>query len=1586
MRRFAIVPVVILASPLFSLGLGLAGCGDDSSSGPDAASDAGPSMDVMVNGYQCTKERELILTRTECRLDVQCPCGAHCERGLCRHDCIDHDDCPEGWCDFLGYCRDVADRESLKGVTRPEQSHILLSPVSMAVYDWNLETPKTVTLYAPREELVNVRLVASAGLSVRCDTDYVSECVVPLVGAKDQVQVSLQVTPSTGVERQAWTLTAHVRDQIAVLGLSKARPPVVAPIEQGIFEGRIWMSAAHATLTTDQPLVEEFVDASFRMLDLPITARIYPDGTLVLSDTAGILPADWAFRLRADGSFDALEGTADLSRRVYLGGASTVTPTTTEIGVSGGGVLNGREGSIDGTLTMFMGGMGQIYSPAIMLDERHQIVWGVALTRAGDIPAGENPPPLGAADPPGFSLLDDRYGDPLPWELETAACFVSNPDFTGVGTGLAARIQAALCYNHGGGLDSVEFKGADPANLNASADLLCDDPNPPTAGGPADNFPTAFPIFTYGSRSVPLTPRQLLAHCLDDLAHLQGGPFSPSGQDGACLDELSGCGGDGVCTSDEIPRCLDVPLAVRSLALGMSAIARAGVPHQIHWSVTDEAGAKMGLRVLQQWIQLHTFVAREAAQEADQYFGTMDLNGLDLALGRAIAGWDLLLHPRVAARLLHLPAALLSDPDYRGAAFAPGSMSQDVTQAVGLPVVIAEGLRAQIEAARQLIYLTRFQGGTLPLSVVRTMRYAASLAPVAHLLYQRAAAQGPPAWEELWAESQDRLEKAIRRCVSEWRALQNGENPLGVQDDDLPLYRGLTNPDAAGQRFEAISTYIMDHFASSAVEAAAAAKATADAAWDLLLQRQIQADQQTQVPSRVTEIRRLYGEKIITLCGNPYNLRADEALDEEAWPGLDPNSCFMNRADTRCKFDEQAFIDKLERDDVGHQLCLQSRVKAQLGDRANLEAEDVNDWVNSINNSIRAKHDQTIDDYMPKTKQAWYDMLDPGIVETIDDYYFQCRDPQASCAVNDLFTLKSIEDPGTEDAKAFINAQKTCGAIFGSGKTLTEKINEDPALDMPDCYQGSIGELALAARSAAKDVEAAGSALQDYTDTYKAALWKCTIDDQALAMSQAVTGQLDALQTKLETYTSNVSNSIGLVRGVLSAVPTIIGLFTGDSDSRKQVFSSTVDLAGGWITGAFDEVSGLNNVKDQHKKFLDDFKEQIADAKCFHDAEMHLIGADTQARRAQKAKLDLSQALLKIRNAKAEVARLIREGKYRAGAAETQQRMSLFHDVWKDLWAGTEADYKGKVEEYRRKMRLAQRMLYLAVRAVEYELQVPRGSLRQSVLQARSPADMGQIVTQLEAIIGAGNIGGQAPGNRHVEFSLRETLLQLADRSDLPAGLNTMNDTERFRALLTDARYAHYDAEGVYDGQLIPFSLVPMGTLGIGDPGTVALLTGQECAERTWSLAVSLRGTDLTDDSSTHLQIGVLHKNDFYSQWCLTPSTGQGEMQVASVRPARNLFLDPVWGGDFGTATPVDSDYVISLVDAYFDVTWEEFSAPEYSAGSDTAFACRGLYGEYAIFLPAQILDIDHSGGLSLLKVEDIWLRFDYVSAARQWQ
>lgn len=60
-----------------------------------------------------------------------------------------------------------------------------------------------------------------------------------------------------------------------------------------------------------------------------------------------------------------------------------------------------------------------------------------------------------------------------------------------------------------------------------------------------------------------------------------------------------------------------------------------------------------------------------------------------------------------------------------------------------------------------------------------------------------------------------------------------------------------------------------------------------------------------------------------------------------------------------------------------------------------------------------------------------------------------------------------------------------------------------------------------------------------------------------------------------------------------------------------------------------------------------------------------------------------------------------------------------------------------------------------------------------------------------------------------------------------------------------------------------------------------------------------------------------------------------------------------------------------------------ELERDDYANGSTSELAARGLYGEYALFIPAEVLSIDGSDGLVLEHVDDILLRFDYVSVAR---
>jgi hypothetical protein len=180
---------------------------------------------------------------------------------------------------------------------------------------------------------------------------------------------------------------------------------------------------------------------------------------------------------------------------------------------------------------------------------------------------------------------------------------------------------------------------------------------------------------------------------------------------------------------------------------------------------------------------------------------------------------------------------------------------------------------------------------------------------------------------------------------------------------------------------------------------------------------------------------------------------------------------------------------------------------------------------------------------------------------------------------------------------------------------------------------------------------------------------------------------------------------------------------------------------------------------------------------------------------------------------------------------------------------------------------------------------------------------------------------------------------------------------------------------------------MPLGVLGLGEPGTISLLTGEDCAERTWLVNAIILGQDLVDDGSSFVRIQLRHRNTFFSQWCLEPAEEMGLMQSASVRPSRNLFKDPVYGqpGDnVGTSSHEQSEYTRARIQAYLNKTREEFSREAYVQGSSDELACRALYGEYALFFPADYLAMG-GNGLHLDRIEDILLRFDYVSVAKQW-
>ena len=65
------------------------------------------------------------------------------------------------------------------------------------------------------------------------------------------------------------------------------------------------------------------------------------------------------------------------------------------------------------------------------------------------------------------------------------------------------------------------------------------------------------------------------------------------------------------------------------------------------------------------------------------------------------------------------------------------------------------------------------------------------------------------------------------------------------------------------------------------------------------------------------------------------------------------------------------------------------------------------------------------------------------------------------------------------------------------------------------------------------------------------------------------------------------------------------------------------------------------------------------------------------------------------------------------------------------------------------------------------------------------------------------------------------------------------------------------------------------------------------------------------------------------------------------------------------------------------DITQAQLEDDTYFNGSSRELAGRGLYGDYILSIPAESLTVTGGTGLDLTRVDDILLRFDYVSVTR---
>lgn len=1103
-------------------------------------------------------------------------------------------------------------------------------------------------------------------------------------------------------------------------------------------------------------------------------------------------------------------------------------------------------------------------------------------------------------------------------------------------------------------------------SLAVSGDLMC------SGGG----WPRVFPLFTNadavdaaGPDETALLPSTgvLLDACLQDLEVLSATPTSPSEAGVPGLLELFGSHG-----------CVDVLRLVRALVAAQRADRTRAMNEED--PVVHHRASQLAMRLLYQWLQVNTFATREGwhaydmremldldESEGEPPYDPPDPREL---LARSLRAWWLVLHPRFAAPTWHAPPEAIADPDYRELPEGeePGAHHEHEN---GLPVAMEQLLRAQLELARDVVRreaMMRTASGLAQPVAGRAVRSA--LVTVLMANRQREAAADAE-WLSRWQDGRLELSAALAMLIGAQRRLHEGANPLGIEDDDLPVYfYGSVADLPESMRFTAISAFLLGMgptqdfggWAQIATEEAMGALEAARNTWKEGLESKLQRRlEQHEWQTRMDEIKDEYAGQVFEFCGAP-NYSLDTPVEQvlEWWKNVDPNNCFVvgsgaepGESNPAC-FAGNAdlagpILDKVPNDSLSARLCTARTHDVSLGPvlDAHLADPTTNDIVEG--------------------KQA----LNPS-------------DPASPIVLKFQGGTELQIERDALVRLAFSAAAEDCLAHFAQASPTLTIRELDPALaaarDDPACYRGTMGELAVTIVAANKDIEIANAELAGASRALELAIEACIQQKEASAGRALVESARLAFVTAARTLRLFAEDIRILGSGVKEA-----GQIAQGVDPQNAWWTGVGGVAawGGLVVEKAGELavaqydSAISTADDVLQWELAVIEADLADRQCEIEIEAQRPAMVTAARAVERAYLDLVAAQVELQNQKELL-------KFALGCGPIAIRN---HQDRKVLSLADTFFLAEQIRLYKRRMEIARRVAYLAGRALDYEFQWS-GTGQVETLSAATPFELETLVDELAKMNALGGIDGKHPTSDYFILSLRRDIL---GEDDDAAWQTELNDPNRKRDI-----DPHPDRERmamVYEFNLSPSQVVAADAEA---DSVIEVIAANNCAERVWGVNAIVRGT--LDDSgerrvpyhgadSTRVQLELHQRNTFASQWCSGHGEAAEELQVVSVRPSKNLFL-PGGGegamGAGGVATDETQAFARARISAHLNVGIAEFQEEEYVQGDSPELAARGLYGTYRLVLPLEdVLTSGGDRGLDLSQVEDIVLRFDFVSVAR---
>ncbi len=965
---------------------------------------------------------------------------------------------------------------------------------------------------------------------------------------------------------------------------------------------------------------------------------------------------------------------------------------------------------------------------------------------------------------------------------------------------------------------------------------------------------------------------------------------------------------------------------------------------------SDDRAGRLLQRLLQQWLELHGFLAKEGAQEnllvaALRAAPTMDLPAAparaaadataapETILAQVERGWNVVLDARVTARLLMLPAEVLRNPDYRPASL-PALPHQ--AQRIGLPVSLLETATLHLELARrdlgdaQLVAYgqCRNDGTSSVADAVlarsgRALRYTLAAETLAEALRARAVTAGVLAWAVRFDGARAQLEAVRARVVRLAAAVRACENPMGIDDGQVPSYFG----DVVGvsSRFFAASDYLMNGWATPAVQSARGALADARSAWLSQRDSRIQQDQNDQeVERRRENLAASYGRELVTLCGLE-DVESKDALDRfgDAAGQLDAETCYSERVRPECTGGANQAYALLTDEQLQFHLCAWGKFKFTPQSRLLPEVL----W--PVAGATNATVDHATNEYV-------------------------VTPPSGALSRRPLGELYLVAERLGRFDELYDDAAAACAseARFG-GRDLHEL--PEPATTDPSCFHGAMGESVLAVATASSDIDGANQRWDNAQQGYEIDFAHCVDVQRTLGNVDALNAQHTAhvfalrkarlrAQRKANQrrhqsswFTFNPLNLVAKVAEYWDAEDGIT--LTSATDLENEALKLSADM---------------ENAEAQHQATVQQMSNDLAVRACWSEVNKSYLAIPAAARDVDSASRRADQAVANLANQKLRVRQILREGRAAVAREAGRKVPSLAFHYWLDE----------RLDRYHDEMEWARKLTYLAVLAVEYEFQASL-DLHDDVLAAVHPDQLEDVVRILDQERLSRTINTRRPEERTAVLSLRQDVLGLADLRAARPGDRTWSSVRRFQERLWEPDYAVYDEHGQYVGQGIPFTLGEQGALQ------------DRCAERLWRVTATVQG-DVGNTSAPTVEIKLIRRNGFSSQWC----EGHGDdsaYQSATLLPPGQLFHPDDHGGSEAAAP----GFVTAAIQPYLNIPRSQFYSQAFVEGSSEAFAGYGLYGEYVLLFPWHgLLEPDEQTfeSFPLERIEDVLIRFDYLS------